>query len=69
MYIKAILKESKQSVYLNTDKYDRFVVCKDEVEAIGIDNLSLYLEKTKELNEELNSLLPLKTTKGFEKFE
>ena len=68
MYIKAKVKESQEVTYLNTDRYDRFIILKDQVEGVGIDNYSIFLEKTPELKEQLDSLLIPKTSKGFEKF-
>jgi hypothetical protein len=69
MFIKAVLKESDTIVYINTDRYDRFVIDKDQVEAVGVDNLSLYLQKTKELNDQLNTLITQASSKGFENFK
>ena len=68
MYIK--VKEIDGLVnYLNLDQYQNFEVEKDRVIGWTLDNRSIYIEKTKELNDQLNSLLPAKTSKGFEKFE
>jgi hypothetical protein len=78
MYIRAILKEpdtvieipkNNTVVYINTDRYDRFVIDKDQVEAVGIDNLSLYLQKTKELKDQLDILITQASSKGFENFK
>jgi hypothetical protein len=69
MFIKAVLKESDTIVYINTDRYDRFVIDKDQVEAVGVDNLSLYLQKTKELKDQLDTLITQVSSKGFENFK
>jgi hypothetical protein len=69
MYIRAILKETDTIVYINTNRYDRFVIDKDQVEAVGVDNLSLYLQKTKELKDQLDTLITQASSKGFENFK
>jgi hypothetical protein len=69
MYIKAKDLVDGTTRYLNSNHYTSFVVEKDKVVAWTPDNLTLELQKTPELNEQLNSLLLEKTSKGFEKFE
>lgn len=68
MYIKAKDLTDGATRYLNTSQYTSFLVEKDKVIAWTPDNLTLELQKTPELNEQLNSLLIGKTSKGFEKF-
>ena len=67
MYIKAETLEGSVS-YLNSNHYTRFTVGEKEVEAWTPDNLTISLKKTKELKEQLDKLVSVETTKGFEKF-
>jgi len=68
MYIK-VEELDGTTRYLNLTQNSDFEIQKDKVIAWGVDNRSMDLKKTKELKEQLDSLLPNKTSKGFEKFE
>ncbi len=66
MWIKAKDKEG-QTNYINASKFvTRFTVEKDSVTVWGEDNLSLSIEKTKELQAQLESLLIKQSSPGFE---